>query len=60
MKHCYILDFDAGQVLHAEVPDRVAENNDEIETYLRRNYSLDGDEISFMITENERSIINLD
>lgn len=59
MNHCYIFDFTDGQIYHLELPEDIADDNDKIETYLKRNYGLKETQISFMITENKRSIIEI-
>lgn len=58
MNHCYIFDFTDGQIYHLELPEDIADY-DKIKTYLRRNYGLKETQISFMITENKRSIIEI-
>ena len=59
MAHCYIFDFTDGQIYHLELPEDIADDNDKIKAFLKRNYGLKETQISFMITEHKRSIIEI-
>lgn len=59
MNHCYIFDFTDAQIYHLELPEDIADDNDKIKAFLKRNYGLKETQISFMITENKRSIIEI-
>lgn len=59
MTHCYIFDYEDNQIYHINIPDKF-DNSDKIEEYIHKEYGFKESQISYMITENERMIIELE
>lgn len=56
MIHCYILDYSACQIHHAEIPYIEYTTNDVIESYIQNQLGFNLDEISYMLSDDKLTI----
>lgn len=58
MKHCYIFNYMTNRIYHIEIPEKLFLTED-IDRYLRVNYNLKAEEISYMTSYKELNIEEL-
>lgn len=59
MKHCYILDYNTGDIYHIKLSDSITVSNEETESYLSNNLGFKLSTIHYMVTESELGIIEI-